>query len=100
MVFWLLNRMLKRNDLISTFIDRYCDTLYYGLISRRYWKKGDRQRQQEFYTFMLYEDSDCVFLRLFESFMEAAPQLVLQLYILTQQPESDEYGRKWGKLHV
>ncbi|XP_071523505.1 XK-related protein 6-like isoform X2 [Panulirus ornatus] len=74
---------------------RYCDSLYYGIISRRYWKKGDKKQQQEFYTLMLYEESDCVLLRLFECFMEAAPQLVLQLYILTQQPESEEYGRKW-----
>nr|XP_045598317.1 XK-related protein 6-like isoform X1 [Procambarus clarkii] len=74
---------------------RYFDALYHGIKSRRYWKEGDKKQQRAYYTLMLYEDSDGVFLRLFECFMEAAPQLVLQLYILTQKPESVEYNRKW-----
>jgi len=31
---------------------------------------------------MIYEDADATLLRLFECFMESAPQLVLQIYIL------------------
>ncbi|XP_064122049.1 XK-related protein 4-like [Macrobrachium nipponense] len=73
---------------------RYVDSLYYGLRSRRYWKEGDKKRQRQYYTWMLYEDGDCVLLRLFECFMEAAPQLVLQLYILSLVRKS-EYGSKW-----
>ncbi|XP_042874696.1 XK-related protein 6-like [Penaeus japonicus] len=73
---------------------RYLDSLHYGLISRRYWKEGNRKRQVEYYTYMLYEDGDSVFLRLFECFMEAAPQLVLQLYILSLVRKS-EYGSNW-----
>ncbi|CAG2184275.1 unnamed protein product, partial [Oppiella nova] len=33
---------------------------------------------------MVYEDTDAAMLRLFECFMEAAPQLVLQIYILAK----------------
>lgn len=78
-------------------LHRYIDALRYGVLSRKCWKEGDKKRQQEYYTWMLYEESDCVFLRLFECFIEAAPQLVLQLYILTQKPQSEEYGRRWGE---
>ncbi|XP_047481581.1 XK-related protein 6-like isoform X1 [Penaeus chinensis] len=73
---------------------RYIDSLHYGLISRRHWKQGERKLQIEYYTYMLYEDGDSVFLRLFECFMEAAPQLVLQLYILSLVRKS-EYGSDW-----
>ncbi|XP_027232474.1 XK-related protein 6 isoform X2 [Penaeus vannamei] len=73
---------------------RYIDSLCYGLISRKYMKERDRKRQIEYYTYMLYEDGDSVFLRLFECFMEAAPQLVLQLYILSLVRKS-EYGSDW-----
>lgn len=34
---------------------------------------------------MAYEDADATFLRLFECFMESAPQLVLQLYIMAKE---------------
>ena len=41
-------------------------------------------KRRRFYDKMVNEDTDAMLLRLFESFMEAAPQLVLQLYIITQ----------------
>ena len=37
---------------------------------------------------MVYEDADATLLRLFESFMESAPQLVLQIYILLKDPQA------------
>ena len=42
---------------------------------------------------MVYEDADATLLRLFESFMESAPQLVLQIYILIKDPHAN---RKTG----
>ena len=38
---------------------------------------------------MVYEDADATLLRLFESFMESAPQLVLQIYILIKDPHAN-----------
>ncbi|CAD5117922.1 DgyrCDS6667 [Dimorphilus gyrociliatus] len=59
---------------------RYIDTIYYGCKSRR--SKGrDRLRAIDM---MLYEDVDASMLKLFECFLESAPQLVFQLYVLTQ----------------
>ena len=40
------------------------------------------------YTLMVYEDADATLLRLYESFMESAPQLVLQIYILLKDPQA------------
>ncbi|GIX85519.1 XK-related protein 6 [Caerostris extrusa] len=58
---------------------RYMDSLNYGLKSNR--NKSNVQDQVDLYKQMIYEDADATLLRLFECFMEAAPQLVLQLYI-------------------
>jgi hypothetical protein len=42
---------------------------------------------------MLYEDADSTLLRLLECFLEAAPQLVLQLYIMASQGTGTETFR-------
>ncbi len=44
------------------------------------------QQRIRYYTLMVFEDADATLLRLFESFMESAPQLVLQIYILIKDP--------------
>lgn len=56
---------------------RYFESLSYGIQSKK-----SEEKRKAFYYMMMYEDSDAGLLRLFECFMEAAPQLVLQLYIL------------------
>lgn len=63
------------------FLCRVIDTLVYGCRSRSTTDMGQRR---SWYVKMLDEDTDFALLRLFEAFMEAAPQLVLQLYIMTQ----------------
>ncbi len=71
----------------------------YGLLSRKYSKleqkaqdveekKSAREQRIKFYTLMVYEDADATLLRLFECFMESAPQLILQIYILIRDPNS------------
>ena len=40
-------------------------------------------KSKHFYDLMLYEDADAAMLRLFECFMESAPQTILQIYILS-----------------
>lgn len=65
---------------------RYVDTLRYGLQSRKAKKKSDFSKMGQCYARMAYEDADATFLRLFECFMESAPQLVLQLYIMAKNP--------------
>lgn len=61
---------------------RYFDALNYGLKSRRAGKRNDRVSQIKYYAYMINEDADSTLLRLFEAFMESAPQVTLQLYIL------------------
>ena len=69
---------------------RYVDSMRYGLKSR--WKgyleqtltdPGEKEKARlariKYYTMMVYEDADATLLRLFECFMESAPQLVLQV---------------------
>ena len=62
----------------------------YGLQSRKFGsieaksddfeeKKSAREQRIKNYKLMVYEDSDATLLRLFECFMESAPQLILQV---------------------
>ena len=41
-----------------------------------------KHKQNYWYRLKTYEETDSALLRLFECFMEAAPQLTLQLYII------------------
>uniref|UniRef100_A0A183SR05 XK-related protein n=1 Tax=Schistocephalus solidus TaxID=70667 RepID=A0A183SR05_SCHSO len=69
------------------FASRLTDAVLYGIASRR---PGISLTQAVHLTrMMLYEDADSCMLRLIECFMESAPQLLLQLYILLSQPAPD-----------
>ena len=58
-------------------------------------KKLTERERRRYYRFMLYEDVDSCLLRLFESFLEAAPQLTWQLYIvIVLKPKEDVVGSK------
>ena len=78
---------------------RYVDSIRYGLRSRRARARelaatkeeerlASRRERVKWYTLMVYEDADATLLRLYESFMESAPQLVLQIYILLKDPHA------------
>jgi len=79
---------------------RYIDSIRYGVLSRVAKFREERatspdlqvyhrRERVKYYTLMVYEDADATLLRLFESFMESAPQLVLQIYILIKDPHAN-----------
>lgn len=65
---------------------RYLRALYLGLQSR--WR-GERLRRH-FYWRMLFESADVSMLRLLETFLRSAPQLVLQLSLLVHRGREPE----------
>ena len=68
--------------------------LHYGCLSRS--KKFDEKQRRRFHWWMLYEEVDNCLLRLFECFLESAPQLAWQLYILMYEPPTeDAIGSKY-----
>ncbi|KAG9510166.1 XK-related protein 6 [Fragariocoptes setiger] len=69
---------------------RYFESLSYGMQWR---KETDPEEKKRIYLRMIFEDSDATMLRLFEAFMESAPQLILQMYILAKNHsyDNDEY---------
>ncbi|XP_022237502.1 XK-related protein 4-like [Limulus polyphemus] len=83
---------------------RYIDLLIYGFRSRQLHKEKRRRERNwhltyrqpspvrieqpsdvDYHLLMIQEDRDAALLALLESFMESGPQLVLQIYILTQR---------------
>ena len=67
---------------------RYIESFSYGIRSR---KTKSKEQQNDLYELMLRENVDAGLLRMFEAFMEAAPQLLLQLIILISQGATDGY---------
>ena len=67
---------------------RYYESLQYGLKFR---ETKDPNEKKIIYMKMIYEDADATMLRLFESFMESAPQLMLQVYIISRNYPFDDY---------
>ncbi|KAE8749030.1 hypothetical protein FOCC_FOCC004197 [Frankliniella occidentalis] len=61
---------------------RYIDSLRYACKSRKAEKKQNKKDQEKYYKLMLKEDADVALLRVFESFLESAPQQLLQLSYL------------------
>uniref|UniRef100_A0A1E1WR62 XK-related protein n=2 Tax=Pectinophora gossypiella TaxID=13191 RepID=A0A1E1WR62_PECGO len=66
---------------------RFTDALIYAIKSRRAERKKDEATQRLYYGLMLKEDSDAALLRIFECFLEAAPQQVLQTSLLLRRYE-------------
>lgn len=73
-------------------IMRYIDSLVFGFKFRQTTSHNHLVTRQ-YYLII----TDATMLRLFESFMEAAPQLVLQIYILFNSPTPNVGGRQFGK---
>ncbi|XP_045455902.1 XK-related protein 7 [Melitaea cinxia] len=64
---------------------RFADALIYAIKSRYAERRKDPLSQRMYYALMLKEDSDAALLRIFECFLEAAPQQVLQTSLLLRQ---------------
>ncbi|KAL8185031.1 UNVERIFIED_CONTAM: XK- protein 6 [Gekko kuhli] len=62
----------------------YIRTMYLGIQSQR-----QKEHQRRFYWAMMYEYADVNMLRLLETFLESAPQLVLQLCIMIQKNRAE-----------
>lgn len=80
---------------------RYCESLGYALKSRQAEREKKYVEQRTYYELMLKEDSDVALLRVFECFLEAAPQQVLQTTILIVergQPWSFQYFSQIGSI--
>ena len=95
---------------ISILFYRLIETLKFGLKSRQ--DEGWRENRKN-YKFMLDEDVDLTLIRLFENFLEDAPQLTLQLYIMSAHgTENDliqisrcwlmwlEHWQNWQKIRL
>ncbi|KAG5201780.1 hypothetical protein JEQ12_004543 [Ovis aries] len=76
---WLLQTLVHLLQLGQVW--RYLRTMYLGLQSR--WR-GERLRRH-FYWRMLFESADVSMLRLLETFLRSAPQLVLQLSLVVHE---------------
>ncbi|XP_044604322.1 XK-related protein 7 [Equus asinus] len=76
---WLLQTLVHLLQLGQVW--RYLHAMYLGLQSR--WR-GERLRRH-FYWRMLFESADVSMLRLLETFLRSAPQLVLQLSLLVHR---------------
>ncbi|XP_046386708.1 XK-related protein 7 isoform X2 [Ischnura elegans] len=77
---WIIRCLALLLQLAPTL--RYAESLHYAIKSRRYRKRKEKERERHYCYLMLKEDSDAALLRVFECFLESAPQLVLQLSIL------------------
>ena len=71
---------------------RYIDSILYGFKFRKL-NEEKQKAARRYFQYMIYEDTDATMLRLFECFMEAAPQLVLQMTVMIiKMPEKN---RDW-----
>ncbi|XP_006881748.1 PREDICTED: XK-related protein 7 [Elephantulus edwardii] len=93
---WLLQTLVHLLQLGQVW--RYLHALYLGLQSR--WR-GERL-QRHFYWRMLFESADVSMLRLLETFLRSAPQLVLQLSLIVHRSysEGDSFSNALQQLPV
>ena len=68
-------------------IYRQIEYIYHGWKSRS--ANVSEEKRYKHYKQMLYEDADAGMLKMFEAFLEAAPQLVLQMFIILTETSDD-----------
>lgn len=67
---------------IFPIIFRYWKTLIYTLRCKWAENKNNKLEQKKYYDLLISEDSDVALIRIFECFLEAAPQKILQISII------------------
>lgn len=67
--------------IIVPYLFRYWLSFWYSLKCYLAQEAGEHQKQRYYYKLMIQQDSDVTFLRLFDTFIEVAPQKVLQIGI-------------------
>lgn len=61
---------------------RYWHSFSYAVASKRAQRRGDRTAQIGYYERLIHHDSDVALIRIFECYLEVAPQKCLQIYIM------------------
>lgn len=75
------------------YLFRYWLSFWYSLKCYLAQEAGEHQKQRYYYKLMIQQDSDVTFLRLFDTFIEVAPQKVLQIgiYLAGKEEMGSEY---------
>ncbi|KAK3089711.1 hypothetical protein FSP39_005814 [Pinctada imbricata] len=69
---------------------RHIEYIYHGI---KYKSSKSYKEKKYHYKQMLYEDTDAALVRMFEAFLEAAPQLVLQLFIVITETPNEPFHK-------
>lgn len=77
----LLNQIRFKNN-------RYSKTLIYMVKCKQAEMNNNKIAQKKWYDRLISEDSDVALVRVFECFLEAAPQKILQISIILSGEES------------
>ncbi|XP_055843904.1 XK-related protein 4-like isoform X2 [Episyrphus balteatus] len=73
--------------LVLSFLFRYWNVLFYAIKCKKAECNSDPESQKKFYKLKIREESDVAFIRIFDCFLEAAPQKILQITIVLSLPE-------------
>ncbi|XP_037031972.1 XK-related protein 6 [Bradysia coprophila] len=68
--------------IVFPFLFRYCQSLTYAIASKRAERANNREDQKKYFELLIHEDSDVALIRIFECFLEVAPQKILQITII------------------
>ncbi|KAJ6649438.1 XK-related protein 6 [Pseudolycoriella hygida] len=71
--------------IVFPFLFRYCQTLTYAIASKRAERANKKEEQRKYFELLIHEDSDVALIRIFECFLEAAPQKILQITIILNE---------------
>ncbi|XP_055914376.1 XK-related protein 4 isoform X1 [Eupeodes corollae] len=72
---------------LGSFLFRYWDSLIYAIRCKKAEYRCDMESQKKFYKLKIREESDVAFIRIFDCFLEAAPQKILQITIVLSMPD-------------